>query len=283
MTLSRFCFTDFTYWSRQLDWCFIFPHHSYMFPVLCWVAQCCPTLCGPMDCSPPGFSVLWILQAKVLEWVAMPSSRGSSQPRDRTQVSCIAGGFFTISPIREALMFPTSTYKELLKKSPCVSRVVFHPIHAWGNDLTSSSPCALRQASVFSSVEWECGRIGFNLWALKFNDSMKPIHLHNKCRGIKVASPIETKLPWKDIWSSFHRVFYDAKIVFYICYNLVLTGRVQRWCKRLFVNLCHWGTLVPCDCKAYNSLTQRYQYCFKVFGEIPTILKPSVRYVSFTK
>ena len=43
-----------------------------------------------------------ILQARILEWVAMPSSRGSSQPRDRTQVSCIAGGFFTIWATREA-------------------------------------------------------------------------------------------------------------------------------------------------------------------------------------
>ena len=48
------------------------------------VAQPCPTLCDPMDCSPPGSSVRGILQARILEWVAMPSSRGSSWPRDRT-------------------------------------------------------------------------------------------------------------------------------------------------------------------------------------------------------
>ena len=46
-----------------------------------------PTLCDPMDCSPPGSSVHGILQAGILEWVARPSSRGSSQPRDRTCVS----------------------------------------------------------------------------------------------------------------------------------------------------------------------------------------------------
>ncbi|XDA77321.1 hypothetical protein R6Z07F_007455 [Ovis aries] len=46
--------------------------------------------------SPPGSSVHGILQAKILEWVAIPFSRGSAQPRDRTQVSCIAGRFFTI-------------------------------------------------------------------------------------------------------------------------------------------------------------------------------------------
>ena len=48
--------------------------------------QSCPTLCDPMDCSPPGPSVHGILQARILKWVAIPSSSKSSQPRDRTQV-----------------------------------------------------------------------------------------------------------------------------------------------------------------------------------------------------
>ena len=60
------------------------------------VAQSCPSLCNPMDCSLPGFSVLEIFQARILEWIAIPFSRGSSLPRDRTLVSCIAGRFFTI-------------------------------------------------------------------------------------------------------------------------------------------------------------------------------------------
>ena len=54
------------------------------------VAQLCPTLCDPMD-----YTVHGILQARMLDWVAFPSSRGSSQPRDGTQVSHIASGFFT--------------------------------------------------------------------------------------------------------------------------------------------------------------------------------------------
>ena len=54
------------------------------------VTQSCLTLCDPMD-----YTVHGILQARILEWVAVPFSRGSSQPRNRTQVSCIAGGFFT--------------------------------------------------------------------------------------------------------------------------------------------------------------------------------------------
>ena len=51
------------------------------------VAQSCPTLCDPMDCSLPGSSVRGILQARILEWVAISFSRRSSQPKDRTRVS----------------------------------------------------------------------------------------------------------------------------------------------------------------------------------------------------
>ena len=60
------------------------------------IPQSCPTLCNPMDCSPPGFSVHGILQARILEWVAIPFSRGFSQPKNRPLVSCIAGKFFII-------------------------------------------------------------------------------------------------------------------------------------------------------------------------------------------
>ena len=60
------------------------------------VAQSCPTLCHPMDCSPPGSSVHVILPARILEWIAIPFSRVSSQSRDWTQVSHIAGRFLTI-------------------------------------------------------------------------------------------------------------------------------------------------------------------------------------------
>ena len=57
------------------------------------VTQSCPTLCDPMACILPGSCVHGLFQARILEWVAIFFSRVSSQPRDRTQVSCIAGGF----------------------------------------------------------------------------------------------------------------------------------------------------------------------------------------------
>ena len=66
-------------------------------------AQWCPTLCNSMDYSPPGFSVHGILQARILEWVVMPFSRGSSWPRDRTGVSSIAGRFFTGDKHRQCI------------------------------------------------------------------------------------------------------------------------------------------------------------------------------------
>ena len=75
-------------WSLQLLWVYL-------------AAQLCPTPCNPMDCSQPESSVHGILQARILEWVAMPSSRESFQPRDGIQVFLIAGGFFTIWATRE--------------------------------------------------------------------------------------------------------------------------------------------------------------------------------------
>ena len=121
--------------------------------VLCLVTQSCPTLCDPMDCSPPGSSVhgdspgknirvgcLAFLQGifptpcikytrsstlqadslsseppespRILEWVAYPFSRGSSQPRNQTGISCIAGRFFTSWVTREALNISRNTHLE---------------------------------------------------------------------------------------------------------------------------------------------------------------------------
>ena len=62
------------------------------------VAQSCPILCDPMDCSPPGSSLHGIFQLRILEWVAISFSRGSSQPRDLTWASCIIRGFLTAEP-----------------------------------------------------------------------------------------------------------------------------------------------------------------------------------------
>ena len=104
-----FLIPSFVDWSVFLRQCwyslqFTIKDHQMLLVLcaLCSVTQSCPTLYDPMDCSLPGSSVHGILQARILERVAMPSSRGSSQPQDRTQVSHIAGRFFNVWATREA-------------------------------------------------------------------------------------------------------------------------------------------------------------------------------------
>ena len=91
------------------------------------VAQSCPTLCGPMDNTIHG-----ILQARILEWVGFPISRGSSQPRDQTQVSCIAGRFLTSWAIGNIYIYIPS----LLDLPP--TPLCHHRTQSW-------APCAIQQ------------------------------------------------------------------------------------------------------------------------------------------
>ena len=71
------------------------PRDFHCHSVCMWYSLGHVRLCSSIDCSPPGSSVHGILQARILEWVAISFSRESSQPRDWTWVSCIAGGFLT--------------------------------------------------------------------------------------------------------------------------------------------------------------------------------------------
>ena len=66
---------------------------------VCVCVQSCPSLCDPMDCNLPGFSVLGISQARILEWIAISYSRGLTRPRDQSHISCLAGRFFTTEPL----------------------------------------------------------------------------------------------------------------------------------------------------------------------------------------
>ena len=90
---------DLPYWITVFSYCNYFCIHLYESESE--VTQSCLTLCDPMDCSLPGFPVHGVFQARVLEWVAISFSRGSFWPRDRTQVSCIAGRCFTLWATRE--------------------------------------------------------------------------------------------------------------------------------------------------------------------------------------
>ena len=96
--------------------------------------------CNRMDCSPPGSSVHGILQARTLEWVAIPFSRESSWPRDRTWVSCIAGGFFTIWATRKAHDGTCSFYNNFSRL--CKSLKSLNSVKGY-SILVKSQPCEI--------------------------------------------------------------------------------------------------------------------------------------------
>ena len=89
--------------------------------VLC--AQSCPTLCNPLDCSPPGSSVHGISQARILEWVAISYPKGSSRPRDQTSIACI-------SCIGRWILHHCATWKASIKTSTLVFNISFIKVHA---------------------------------------------------------------------------------------------------------------------------------------------------------
>ena len=85
----------------------------------CVRAQLCPALCNPMDCSPPCSSVHGIILAWILEWIAMPSSRGSSWPRDWTHVSCIGRWILYHWAMREVPIHTVGYYSAIKRMKCC--------------------------------------------------------------------------------------------------------------------------------------------------------------------
>ena len=107
----------------------------------CLVAKSCPALCNPMDCRPPGSSICGIFQAGILECVAISFSRGSSQCRDQTCISYLAGGFFSSEPpgkpcARHVLFHYTS--QQLCEKGILQMRKLSIREGWWGGDRTQS-------------------------------------------------------------------------------------------------------------------------------------------------
>ena len=108
---NRVCLKNIEKSAQEVICSFIHPFFKYLLSVyllsdiilhVCVLSCFSPTLCDPMDCSLPGSSVYGIFWARMLEWVAMSSSRILSQCRDWTRISCIVGIFFTTSTTREA-------------------------------------------------------------------------------------------------------------------------------------------------------------------------------------
>ena len=147
---------------------------------MCLVIQSCPTVCDPMTVTHQAPLSMGILQAKILKWVAMPSSRESSQPRGQTQVSCITGGFFTIwatrKPISSLLMF--MYYTEFIRRNKAsiesttgpVVGIIIIPLHP--KISTFKSPKTLKMLPYLvkdlcrSNKESWNGRI---YWVMKIN------------------------------------------------------------------------------------------------------------------
>ena len=132
------------------------PKIKYLLPALIWsrvkifecvlVAQSCLTLCDPIYYSQPGSSVHGIFYARILEWIAIPFSKGSSQLRDRTRVSCIAGRHFKLWATREAR--PKSILKtflavqELRLYAPSAGSTGSIP--GWGSKILHTAQCSLK-------------------------------------------------------------------------------------------------------------------------------------------
>ena len=125
------------------------------------VTQSCPILCDPMD-----YTVLAIFQTRMVEWVAYPFSRGSSQPRDWTQVSCLAGGFFTNWAIRESHIIPLIYLFHLV--IPLIKKQKVPLVLIPGT--WEGACCYCRRLSLYVGVEWS--------WAVEaFATSVWPVDL----------------------------------------------------------------------------------------------------------
>ena len=137
------------------------------------VSQSCPTLCDPTDCSLPGSSVHGIFQARILEWVAISFSRGSSPPRDWNRVSRIVGRRFTIwatwgAPYNSASVDKTSQIELIL-----IQFVSFSECHIY-----IALPVKPKGLVITSALLWtkSCASVGTSWWSV----AKTP---HSQCRG----------------------------------------------------------------------------------------------------
>ena len=140
------------------------------------VTQSCPTFCDSMDYSLPGSSVHGFLQARILEWVAIPFSRGSFWPRDWTQVACNTGRFFTAWATREvqkvleldnyfeaAILSMHMSIRESLimiyKKINFLRRVIKTIRNKQKIDISflcvEGNPLAITEVFIFPGISWE--------------------------------------------------------------------------------------------------------------------------------
>ena len=152
------------------------------------VVQSCPTLCDPMDCSLPGSSAHGIFQARILEWVAISFSRGSSRPRDWTQVSCIVGRRITIWATRKVTLI------DRLSLSPWFSLILcnylpqlkytikkrWFYIHSLSLEYKLHERQNLSDLSERSAQSLRHGRTSINIWGMNKWSLPDTIDFHYK-------------------------------------------------------------------------------------------------------
>ena len=152
------------------------------------ITQLRPTLCGPMDYSPPGSSVHGILQARTLERVAISSFRGFPWPRYWTQVSCIAGTFFTIWLTRESLVYNTSHTNNILKSNKQTK--FFFYFYRTLKRTAATSPLLLGLL-LFGKISWEL-RFCWEVWdslGLKWRYWTTVVYTALHSQGHKSSTP----------------------------------------------------------------------------------------------
>ena len=140
--------------------------------------SCVWLFCDPVDCSPPGSSIHGILQARILEWVAISFSRGSSRPRNWTQVSCIAGRRFNLWATREALIYRqgSDNIQTDFTGGPVVETLPFQ-CRGHGFDSRSEMFCMLWGVAKNKLINW------FNKYRDRVEDTSTDLEWTN-CRAL---------------------------------------------------------------------------------------------------
>ena len=149
-------------------------------------AQSCPTLSDPVDCSPPGSSVHGILRAGILEWVAMPSSRGSSRPRDRTWVFCID---------RQILHRPSDQGSPI-----CSNNMPLSPNNIRSNRIVYSN---MIFATIFHIIIF-CEMTVFSPVITQTKEKTQQVHSSESALAAGIQRLANTTLCWSETFSKEH-------------------------------------------------------------------------------
>ena len=170
------------------------------------LAQSYPTLWYPMDCSPPGSSIHGIFQARVLEWVAISFSRGSSPPRNRTWVSCIVGRHFTVWATREVLHYRVLECKSRKSRDTWSNSKFGHGVqNETGQRLTE---CCQENALVIANILFQLPKrwlhVDITRWSIPKSDWL---YLQPKMEKLYTASKYKTRSwLWLRSWTPYYQI-----------------------------------------------------------------------------